>query len=108
MRIGEIGAGPAAWYPERTYPGSPIPQAGPYPRSGGYFSVAAQVGFKDGIEVGRDDAHDRRLHDPHRAKRYRDGDHDYDDRYGSRDVYKQEYRAAFERGYDQGFRDFRR
>ena len=38
-------------------------------------------------EVGRDDAHDRRLHDPHRAKRYRDGDHDYDDRYGSRDVY---------------------
>jgi hypothetical protein len=100
--------GPGAWYPERTYPGYPIPQAGSYPRSGGYFSVAAQVGFKDGIEVGRDDAHDRRIHDPRRAKRYRDGDHDYDDRYGSRDVYKQEYRAAFERGYDQGFRDFRR
>jgi hypothetical protein len=96
------------WNLDRSYPGYPIPQAGPYPRSGGYISVAAQVGFKDGVEVGRDDAHDRRVYDPRRAKRYRDGDHDYHDRYGSRDLYKQEYRAAFEQGYNQGFRDFRR
>ena len=37
------------------------------------------------------------------AKRYREGDHDYNGRYGSRDEYKREYRAAFEQGYREGY-----
>lgn len=97
------------WYRDRNYPGYSIPEARPfpYPRSGGYSSFAAEVGYRDGVEIGRDDAHDRRAYDPYRAKRYRDGDHEYNDRYGARDEYRQEYRAAFQRGYDQGFREFR-
>ena len=39
-----------------------------------------------------------------RTRRYRDGDHDYNNRYGSRDAYKREYRAAFEQGYREGYR----
>src|SRR5437773_2143876 len=75
---------------------------------GGYGSPAAQNGYRDGLEAGRKDARDRERFDPVRAKRYRDGDHDYDNRYGSRDVYKREYRAAFEQGYREGYGAVRR
>jgi hypothetical protein len=71
-------------------------------------SPAADVGFRDGYEAGRDDARDGDRFDPVRAKRYREGDHDYNSRYGSRDEYKRIYREAFQRGYEQGYREVRR
>jgi len=73
------------------------------PRNGGYYSAAADTGYRDGVEAGRDDARDRRRYDPVRTKRYREGDHDYNNRYGSRDAYKRDYRAAFEQGYRDGY-----
>jgi hypothetical protein len=89
------------------------PRTGPYPSDGGVYgypsnrgvfrSPAAEIGYRDGIEAGRTDARDRGRFDPVRAKRYREGDHDYDRRYGSREDYKREYRAAFEQGYREGF-----
>jgi hypothetical protein len=85
------------------------PGAGSYPNGGygssrrGYGSLAAQNGYRDGIEAGREDARDRDRYDPVRAKRYREGDHDYDSRYGSREEYKRDYRAAFEQGYREGY-----
>jgi hypothetical protein len=93
-------------YP-RTYPSYP---AYPDVRGGraALRSPAAQVGYRDGFEAGRDDADDRRAFDPQRSRRYRDGDHEYNDRYGSRDEYKREYRAAFQQGYGEGFRGGRR
>jgi hypothetical protein len=79
------------------------------PRAGyGYGNVAAQNGYRDGVDAGRNDARDRQRYDPIRPKRYREGDHDYDSRYGSRDEYKREYRAAFQQGYEQGYREYRR
>ncbi len=83
------------------------PVAGPRGRNV-YNSPAAQIGYRDGVEAGRDDARDRQPNDPRRSKRFREGDHDYNSRYGSRDQYKQEYRAAFQQGYQQGYRDNRR
>jgi hypothetical protein len=74
----------------------------------GSFSPAAQNGYHDGVEAGRDDARGRHAFDAVRAKRYREGDHDYNNRYGSRDEYKREYRAAFQQGYEEGYRDQRR
>ena len=71
-------------------------------------SPAAQNGYRDGYEAGRDDARDGDRFDPVRTSRYRSGDHDYNSRYGSRDQYKQEYRTAFQQGYDQGYREVRR
>lgn len=95
--------------------GRPVPPpyypapGGVYPRGGGrYDSPAAQNGYRDGLEAGRDAAHDRRAFDPIREKRYREGDHDYDNRYGSRDEYKRDYRAAFQQGYEEGYRGWRR
>ena len=73
-----------------------------YPR-GTVRSQAAAVGYRDGVEAGRDDARDHDRYDPIRAKRYREGDHDYNSRYGSRDEYAREYRAAFEQGYKEGY-----
>jgi hypothetical protein len=94
------------------YPRDNYPRATPYPSNQGAYgypsnrgvfrSPAADVGYRDGIEAGRNDARDRR-YDPVRAKRYREGDHDYDSRYGSRENYKREYRAAFEQGYREGY-----
>jgi hypothetical protein len=75
-----------------------------YPSNRGvYRSPAADNGYRDGFEAGRDDARDRDRYDPVRASRYRQGDHNYDSRYGSRDAYKRDYRAAFEQGYREGY-----
>ena len=70
-----------------------------------YASPAAATGYRDGYDQGREDARERRAFDPVRARRYREGDHDYDRRYGSRDEYKRDYRAAFQQGYEQGYRE---
>lgn len=70
---------------------------------GSYGAIAQQNGYRDGVEAGRNDARDRQRFDPVRAKRYREGDHDYNDRYGSREEYKREYRSAFEQGYRDGY-----
>jgi len=80
-----------------------------YPSNrGGFRSPAAENGYRDGIEAGRSDAYDRVRFDPIRARRYREGDHDYDSRYGSREDYKREYRGAFEQGYREGYGAARR
>jgi len=85
----------------------PAPGAVIVPRAA-VVSPAAQNGYRDGFDQGRSDARDHNRFDPARARRYRDGDHDYNNRYGSRDEYKREYRAAFQQGYDEGFRGVRR
>jgi hypothetical protein len=85
--------------------------SGPYYGDRGtavFRSPATDTGCRDGYEAGRDDARGGDRFDPVRAKRYREGDHDYDSRYGSRDEYKRAYRDAFQRGYEQGYREVRR
>jgi hypothetical protein len=71
-------------------------------------SIAAQNGYRDGLDAGRHDGRDGNRFDPSNAKRYREGDHDYDRRYGPRDDYRREYRAAFEQGYREGYATGRR
>ena len=73
-------------YPRAGYPPPPPPRAA-------YVSLAERNGYRDGVDAGRDDARHRERFDPVRAKRYRDGDHDYDRRYGSRDDYRRDYRS---------------
>lgn len=80
-------------------------QPGP---AGRFRSPAAENGYRDGYAQGRDDGRDRDRFDPVGAKRYRQGDHDYDRRYGSRDDYARDYREAFRRGYEQGYRETQR
>lgn len=86
----------------QTYPRGGYPTQ--YPARGAYRSPAFDIGYRDGFEVGRDDARDREPYDPVRSRRYRSADHGYDYRFGPREAYKREYRAAFERGYADGYR----
>lgn len=92
------------------------PRVPDYPRQdrdggivrGRAISPAAENGYRDGFEAGQKASRDGDRFDPIREKRYRDGDHDYNSRYGSRDQYKREYRDAFQQGYEAGFRGYRR
>lgn len=77
-----------------------------YPASGRFASPASQAGYRDGYDEGKDDARDHDRYDPIRATRYRDGDRGYESRYGSREIYKRDYRAAFEQGYERAYRDY--
>jgi hypothetical protein len=92
-------------------PAYPPPRPPQEPYSGeardGYVTPAAQNGYRDGLDEGRRDAHNRERFDPVRSHRYRSADHDYDRRYGPLEVYKREYRDAFQRGYEEGYRGFR-
>jgi hypothetical protein len=90
---------PPPLYPSQQYPN--------YGGQGRYSSPAAATGYRDGFDEGQHAARDGDRFDPVREKRYRDGDHDYDKRYGSKDEYQREYRAAFQQGYDAGYRGYR-
>lgn len=94
---------------ERGYPVAPVaPRAmGRIPASPPveeFITPAGQFGFRDGYDAGVKDARDRETYDPVRSDRYRDADHHYNNRYGSKEVFKRDYRVGFERGYEQGYR----
>ena len=79
---------------------------GPY--GGGYnqyANVAFENGFNDGYDEGRSDGRARRANDPIAERRYRSADHGFNDRYGSRDAYKNTYRQGFLQGYQRGYRE---
>ena len=79
--------------------------------NGGYGSAgygAYQNGAADGYRKGLEDIDDREYPDARRHKWYRSGDHDYDERYGSKEAYRVEYRRGFQEGYDRAYRDGRR
>jgi hypothetical protein len=75
---------------------------------GGYVSPATDHGYRDGLAQGRHDGQKGERFDPERSRQYRSADHEYDRRYGSIDLYQRDYRDAFRRGYEQGYREFRR
>jgi hypothetical protein len=75
-----------------------------YPGRDERYLSPFDIGARDGYEKGREDARDNRNFDARRHKWYREGDHDYNSRYGNRERYKDEYRRGFTAGYDRGFR----
>ncbi len=77
----------------------------PYGQDGRYVTPF-DIGARDGFEKGRADARDNR-YDQRRHRWYRDGDRDYNDRFGSRERYKDEYRRGFLTGYERGYRQWR-
>jgi hypothetical protein len=72
---------------------------------GGYRDFAYDNGYRDGLQKGRDDAHDRKAYDPVRQKWYRDASRGYNDRYGAKVQYQNDYRAGFEAGYADAYRN---
>ncbi len=105
-RVGRGNAGdPRRTVPPPDYRGQP-PYAGN--GRGRVLSPAADNGYRDGLEEGQRAARSGDRYDPIREKRYREGDRGYDRQWGSRDEYAREYRAAFQRGYEAGYRGDRR
>jgi hypothetical protein len=90
-------------YPNRG--GYGYPSRGGYGYPGGYAGPAYQYGFSEGYEKGLEDLRDRDPYEPTRHKWYREGDRHYNNRYGSRDAYRNEYRFGFREGYDRAFRE---
>jgi hypothetical protein len=70
--------------------------------------VAFDNGERDGYAKGIDDLRHHRLADVRRQKWYRNGDHEYNGRYGPKEEYRIEYRHGFEQGYDRAFREWYR
>ena len=67
------------------------------------FVSAFDIGRRDGFEKGQEDARDRDRYDPRRHKWYRDAERGYENRYGSKDRYRDEYRRGFVAGYQQAY-----
>jgi hypothetical protein len=87
-------------YPDR-YPSNRYPNTrGAYR----YSNIAFDNGYNDGLDKGREDGRDRDSYDPNRHSRYRSADHGYENRYGSKEEYRQVYRDGFRAGYDEAYR----
>ena len=105
VRSGRAVRRPQGRSPDYGY-GYPDTRRSPGYRGGGYlYSVASDRGFSDGYEKGLADARSRRHFDPRRHKWYRSGDRGFNRRYGAKHEYQAVYRDAFRAGYERGFRE---
>ena len=77
-------------------------------RTTGRYDLAFENGENDGYKEGLKDGEKGDRFDPVREKRFRSGDHGYDKRYGSKELYKDRYRVGYRSGYEQGYQDGRR
>jgi hypothetical protein len=74
-------------------------------RTGTYAVPARDIGYRDGLVKGREDARDRDSYDPARHRWYRNGDRGYERHYGPRPLYENAYREGFRAGYDRAYRE---
>jgi len=91
---------------------------GRYPDAGYAREIehrAYDLGYREGLEEGRNDARRGRDFAPSRHSEYRNADDGYHRRDGDREFYRRVYRRGFEIGYRQSFdrygyrgRDYRR
>lgn len=80
-----------------------------YPDLGGSFDLrqtALNAGFADGAKEGRKDRNNRERFDFRDESGFQKATRDYSSRLGDRYLYQQYYRAAFENGYDDGYKGF--
>ena len=67
------------------------------------YRVAQDYGYRDGVNKGAEDARDGDRYEPQRASDYKKATNGYDSDFRNKDAYKQAYRDAFVRGYDEGY-----
>jgi len=71
-----------------------------YQDSGARFGDRAyQIGFRDGASVAREDVASRKPYNPNPRGRYDDEDHGYNNAYGNKRAYRQEYANGYRAGY---------
>src|SRR5881394_4429308 len=65
-----------------------------YPNWGGSYQLretALNAGYNEGQKQGRDDRSHNRYRNPSEISAYQNGTHDYNSRYGDRDLYRRYY-----------------
>ena len=72
-------------------------------RGGGAFDEGYSRGYDEGAREGSKDGRRGNRFELHREGRYRDGDHGYHSRYGSRASYTSGFRRGYEEGYRRGY-----
>lgn len=68
--------------------------------------VARQQGFDDGFKDGAQAGRERDVYNPTKSGDYKKGANGYDDDFGSKPLYKQNYRSAYLQGYKRGYRRY--
>ena len=68
-----------------------------------YQDVAADTGYRDGLQTGLSDLRQRKDFKPEKHEAYEDGNHGYRKEYGDKKLYKEQYRKGFLRGYEDAF-----
>lgn len=76
---------------------------GTYNRYGNnVFRQAQDNGYREGLQLGQDDAQQGRRRNPQTFNQYKKGTSGYSNRYGNKDAYRDAYRRSFLQGYAQG------
>jgi hypothetical protein len=104
-RIGaEEGYGGVRTGLERIFGDRDDPAASVYrERHWDYQDVAADVGYRDGVNAGLQDYREHHSYRPQEHDQWKDADHSYDRAFGNKADYKQAYRIAYENGYRAGY-----
>jgi hypothetical protein len=93
--------------PEQAPPPPPPPPAPPagqaVPAPQGSQDLAYDMGYRDGLFIGEHDARDGRPFRPDKNHLYNDAGHGYMKAYGERAAYRETYRQAFLKGYQDGY-----
>jgi hypothetical protein len=80
-----------------------------YPNLGGSYDLrqtALNAGYNKGAEAGREDQRKNDRYDFRDEGDYRNASKDYNSRLGSRGIYQQYFRLAFENGYADGYQGY--
>ena len=72
-------------------------------RDWGYSDVAFDTGYRDGLGAGQKDQREHKDYRPQKHDLYEDADHGYRKNYGHKNLYKEQYRKGFLRGYEDAF-----
>lgn len=74
-----------------------------YGSRAGLSRIAHERGYNDGLLEGRKDFRGRKRPNPYSKGKYKKATAGYSSRMGNKEAYKQFYRQAFIRGYDEAF-----
>jgi hypothetical protein len=74
-----------------------------YDRRNDRYNPASENGYRDGLNLGLQDARKGKSYRLQKHDEYEDGDRGYNRSYGDKNAYKNQYRQAFQNGYSDGF-----
>jgi hypothetical protein len=71
------------------------------------LSVAHENGYRDGLQVAREDTWNRKPYNPDPRGKYKWADHGYSREFGDKNDYRERYADGYRDGYMSAFRGYR-